>query len=207
MRNDSYGVTLLIFRMGESENNLVRETLLFLTEEAQKLEMNEFLLIGGNAVIAYGVPRFTRDVDFVIPERVKNVWRSFLEDLGFQLIHGTQAFLQFEDQENSKPRVDLMVVDENTWEKLNARAYVLELGESISAEVAAPDHIIAMKLAACQSPHRRSDAIDWSDVVELTIRRGFDPENDQEFSDLVLRYGGELLLGKLVDEINSRKES
>ncbi len=87
-------------------------------------ELRDFLLIGGNAVIAYGVPRFTRDVDLVIPERDELAWRSMMGAAGFEMIHGTQAFVQFLDFDRIKPRVDLMIVDESTWGKSSAKLLI-----------------------------------------------------------------------------------
>lgn len=55
--------------MSESDSNLVAATLKTVCEKAREQGLDEFILIGGNAVIAHGVPRFTRDIDFVVPER------------------------------------------------------------------------------------------------------------------------------------------
>lgn len=71
--------------MDESDQNRVAETLNEICREANHAGLEDFILIGGNAVIAHGVPRFTRDVDFVIPERETMPWRQFLESRGFSL--------------------------------------------------------------------------------------------------------------------------
>ena len=187
------------------EENQVKQTLTMIAEEAEKAGLSDFLLIGGNAVIAHGVPRFTRDIDFVIPEAQKATWRSFLEGHGFPFFHGTPAFEQYEDPTKRKPRVDLMIVDEGTWEKLFSDAWNYDLGDGISARVASPQHLIAMKLKACLSQHRREDAVDWSDIVELSLLHQFDPAKDEKFSDFVLQFGGEGLHRRLTDEIAKRR--
>ena len=158
-------------------------------------------------MVAYGLHRFTRDVAFVIPDRDRDRWRTFLEECGFPFIRGTSAFAQFQDPDGARPRVDLMIVDESTWEKLCARAWAIDFDENVSAGLVSPDHLIAMKLRACRSSQRRVDALDWSDVVELTVRRGFDPESDPAFAELVLPYGGEELQKRLIDEVARRKSS
>ena len=192
--------------MTEPEGNQVKQTLTALVESADREGMTDYLLIGGNAVIAHGVPRFTRDVDFVIPERVNLEWRSFLEQQGFFFLHGTTAFQQFHDSAGGKPGIDLMLVHESTWNKLSADAWILDLGGQLTARVASPQHIIAMKLKACLSEHRRDDAVDWSDIVELSRVHGFDPRTDEKFAAFVLEFGGETLLQKLIDEIADRRK-
>ncbi len=192
--------------MEDAEDNRVKQTLVLLAEKACEEGLDEFLLIGGNAVIAHGVPRFTRDVDFVVPESSRTTWRLFLERLGFPFFHGTSAFEQYKDPADVRPRVDLMIVDEPTWGKLRSDAWDFDLGNGLNTKVASPQHIIAMKLKACLAEHRREDAVDWSDIVELVMIHQFDPESDANFSDFVLHFGGEMLHRKLIDEIAERRK-
>jgi hypothetical protein len=189
--------------MSEDENPVV-QSLVRLSESATESGLSEYLLDGGNAVIAYGVPRFTRDLDFVIPDREQNDWRRFLEANGFQFVHGTPAFVQFQDRVIGRPRVDLMLVGESTWSQLESMARVFELTDEISIPIVSPEHLIAMKLRACLSPQRHAGAVDWSDIVELCIRNKFDPQNDAAFAQLVIQFGNASLLQKLIDEIASR---
>lgn len=193
--------------MDESDQNRVAETLNEICREANHAGLEDFILIGGNAVIAHGVPRFTRDVDFAIPERETMPWRQFLESRGFSFIHQTHAFAQFEDNDKSKPRVDLMIVDEATWDQLAAGASELDLKGGAKTRLALAEHIIAMKLRAFLSPHRRPDALDWRDIVELVLVKNFDLVNDREFRDLVLQFGNESLLEKLIDDIAFRNQA
>lgn len=53
----------------------------------------EYLLIGGVAVIAYGFPRTTKDIDFFINPTVANAQRCLdaLEELGFGTVALTDA--------------------------------------------------------------------------------------------------------------------
>lgn len=192
--------------MENFDTNQVADVLRLICRETAKVGLNDFLLIGGNAVIAYGVPRFTRDVDFVIPERESRAWRRFLEDRGFPFIHGTSAFSQFQDKEERRPRVDLMIVDESTWSSLHEKAVSVEFERGVKVKLAAPQHLIAMKLRAVQSEHRRVGAVDWEDIVELSAREKLDPESDDDFADLVLKFGSEDLLLQLVKDLRNRSD-
>ena len=75
------------------------------------------LLVGGHAVILYRVPRFTRDLDLVIPGEAIDQWLEFLQRLTYGIYHRTDAFVQLEPATSGiMPPVDLMLVDKDTWE-------------------------------------------------------------------------------------------
>ncbi len=76
------------------------------------------LLIGGNAVILLGYFRNTVDLDLLLPEQSRSRWLDLLHELGYRFFHGGDAFAQFEPPERSAAPVDLMFVDQATWEKL-----------------------------------------------------------------------------------------
>lgn len=148
-----------------------------------------FLLIGGHAVILYGVPRFTRDLDLLIPENRENDWTLFLQKLGYQPYHRTSAFVQFDTQNVSEaPPLDLIIVDQNTWEKLHAKSKTQSLGGGVSAALPDPTHLIAMKLQAANSSTRREDATDWADVIQLIQTQNLDLE-DESFAAIINKYG------------------
>ena len=53
------------------------------------------LLIGGQAINTYGVPRDTIDVDFLIPSIDRETWKDLLETEGFKEKHDGGTFMQF----------------------------------------------------------------------------------------------------------------
>ena len=155
------------------------------------------LLVGGQAVILYQIPRFTRDIDFVIPEEATDRWLSFLERLQYRVYHRTEAFIQLEPQTpGSLPPVDLMLVDHDTWTKLMAKAEDRPAGEGMQLPVAHPWHLIAMKLTAAKSRARRTGASDWSDIFDLLETCKIDLA-DPEFRKLVVQFGGEESLRRM----------
>jgi hypothetical protein len=166
---------------------------------AQK-EQLPCLLVGGHAVILYQVPRFTRDIDFVVPDEATDRWLDFLRQLGYRVYHRTDAFIQLEPATpGSMPPVDLMLVDEGTWTKLLAQAQERDAGEGLRLAVPHPWHLIAMKLMAARSPARRAGASDWSDIFDL-LRTCKVNLADPEFRKLVLQYGGEEALQRMARE-------
>jgi hypothetical protein len=90
------------------------------------------LVVGGHALILYQVPRFTRDIDFVVPDEAVERWLDFLQRLQYRVYHRTDAFIQLEPATpGSLPPVDLMIVDEPTWTKLQAKAESRDAGDGM----------------------------------------------------------------------------
>lgn len=143
----------------------------------------------------------------MIPNREQERWRVFLEEVGHRFYHGTPAFAQFQAADPSFPRIDLMIVDEGNWSKLSAEAFDSEIGEGVPLLVAAPEHLVAMKPKACQSARRREGATDWSDIVELVKRRGLDLSSGSSLRQIVLHYGNEEILTRLLEDVDRTKEA
>lgn len=155
------------------------------------------LVVGGHAVILYQIPRFTRDIDFVVPDEAMERWLDFLQRLQYRVYHRTGAFIQLEPAApGSLPPVDLMLVDKDTWSKLQAKAQSRDAGEGLRLPVPHPWHLIAMKLTAARSATRRAGASDWSDIFDLLRTCGIDL-NDPEFRQLVVQFGGDDALNRI----------
>lgn len=91
------------------------------------------LLIGGNAMILLGYLRNTADLDLLVPDQSRSQWLDLPRELGYRFFHGTPAFAQFEAPAAGGPPVDLMFVDDATWEKLFAGAREVDLAGHISS--------------------------------------------------------------------------
>src|SRR5688572_9735157 len=87
--------------------------------ENQKLP---FLLIGGHAVNIHGYSRFTEDIDLLINRGDLAGWEKLLAESGYRMAHDGGTFRQFESNGPQSPGVDLMLVNNQTFQKLSARA-------------------------------------------------------------------------------------
>lgn len=145
-------------------------------DKAQKLGLT-YLVIGGHAVNSYCAPRATLDVDFLIPKKDQAKWRELLLAEGFKLQHDGSTFLQFSPPYGVEWRLDLMLVNCQTFEKLIAGARPMEL-LGIRTLVPRPEHLIAMKLHALKHGHEERFEKDFGDVVSLTRDAGIDPRSD-----------------------------
>ncbi len=154
------------------------------------------LLIGGNAIIFLGYIRNTIDLDLLLPEESRARWLDLLRELGYRFLHGVSAFAQFEPPVggNAAP-VDLMFVEQATWDKLIEGAKEVDLaGQRVL--LPRPEYLVALKLHAAASPTRSKPEIDWEDVRQIVRLCALDPE-EESFRALVLRYGGEDAFAKI----------
>ena len=155
----------------------------------------DFLIIGGHAMAHHGYARLTRDVDLLARETQRSSWRDVFEQLGYRVFGETDTFAQFSPGAVKSLPVDIMFVEDATWEKLRKEAVGKPAGGA-KLLVPSPQHLVALKLFAAASPNRRHDAQDWADIAELVRLCRLDP-SEPGFAGLVRRYGGEESLEKI----------
>jgi hypothetical protein len=173
------------------------ETLQTLVQAAREQKL-PFLLVGGNAVILFGVSRMTMDIDFLITDVHRESWQTLMESHGYRLFHRAPAFDQYEPRVKggSFPGVDFMLVDPEVWRKLEASAYTTELVPGVPVPLPSPLHLIAMKLQAARNPHRKRGALDYQDISGLLEAQKLDL-NDATVEAAILRHGGPSALDRL----------
>jgi len=175
--------------------------LLQIANTAQKRDL-PFLVVGGHAVILLGVPRFTKDLDLLIPDTHLAAWTERLESMGYRQTHLVHAFAQFQHGDPlSYAPIDLMLVDVATWEKLVAASLRKTVAENWEIPIPAPAHIVAMKLQAVSSPHRRPGNSDWSDILDI-IKIHHLSLDDETFRSIVIRYGGIAAIERLKKDLS-----
>jgi hypothetical protein len=146
-----------------------------------------FLVIGGHAVVLLGHFRNTFDLDILLPESHLEIARDAFSLLGYHQYFKTTAFLQLTAPPGLPP-LDLMVVDQTTFERLDrfAEERIFD-GERIKIPSAV--HLVALKLHATRDVTRQSSEIDWEDIVGV-LRAAKQNIDDPEFRAIVERYGG-----------------
>lgn len=153
-----------------------------------------FLLIGGYAVNIHGYSRVTNDLDVLIRRAQLDQWTELLNEAGYKLVHEGQTFVQFESSEPATP-VDLMLVNDQTFEKLQARVHSLE-EEGTTIPFVCVQHLIALKIHVLKQDleHRRMK--DFLDVVELVRANKIDLQST-EMREIFERYGSEDLYRRI----------
>ena len=147
----------------------------------------EYLVIGGHAVNAYGIPRSTLDVDFLVRRDDRQRWQTLLEAEGFRLFHDHENFMQFSPPHGTEWRLDVMVVNEATFVKLIADARAVKcLG--VETRVPSAENLIALKLHALRHGSAERMGKDFTDI--LTLARGATLDvNSPSLKAIFDRYG------------------
>jgi hypothetical protein len=139
--------------------------------EQQRLE---FALIGGFALYGYGYVRATRDIDFITRLTNQKKMITFLESLGFETTHCSDAFSNHVHLVSSD-QVDIMYVDGITADEIFSAVEKRAIFKGTLVPVVAPQHLIAMKLfAASSNPERKLR--DLSDVKAIYTATNVDKE-------------------------------
>ncbi len=157
-----------------------------------------FLLIGGHAVNQYAEPRSTLDIDLLIRSQDRAAWSKLVTAEGFRLLHDGGSFLQFDPPYGTNWRLDFMLVNEATYQKLRAQAVeVSALGLTIG--VPAAHHIIALKLHALAHGTLERREKDLLDVINI-LRAQKLSLDVEPMPEILERYGSRTI----VDEIRRK---
>jgi hypothetical protein len=173
----------------------MKNTLRALLSAAGQRDM-PFLLIGGNAVILLGFPRMTIDIDLLVPAATRPRWLDLMRELGFRLLHGTDAFAQFQPGVEGMAPVDFMFVDALTWDSLYAEARTETIADQ-TVRIPRVEHLVALKLHAASSPTRDAREQDWEDIRQIVRTWHLDPA-DPYFRELILRHGGQDAMNRIL---------
>jgi hypothetical protein len=162
----------------------------------------ESVLVGGNAVNLYAYRRTTFDVDLLVRETEAQRWISFFEQRGYRIFHRTANFVRLHfaaDAAKALP-VDLMLADEETFEKIRAGSDRRDVAEGVRLAVPSPLHLIAMKLHALKTQARVERGADFQDVLHL-IRTAKIDIHSEELTEVLNRYATETIRSKILTEL------
>ena len=154
-----------------------------------------FLIIGGNAVIAYGYPRRTIDVDLLVREVDRRAWDALLLSLGFRQHQIARSFHMYNPTESGCPPVDLMLVNESTFKKLSEGAMEVEF-EGALAHMPSLVHLIALKLHALRSGAEHRYPRDLSDVATLIQINKVDLAS-ADYAEILERYATPTIVAEI----------
>jgi hypothetical protein len=175
--------------------------------QAAKTRNLDYLLIGGFAASYWGRPRFTADVDFVCErgsiERIKEVCSG----LGYSLVflHPKQSFAHFKKPDGSDVRMDFMLVDESTWQKLHTDARTADMGGTEPIPIVSPLHLIAMKLHGAKQTDREDPYKDLNDIAEILHAQNLRFE-DLEGAGIIKKHGTEETVAQLRQILAARRK-
>ena len=152
------------------------ELLRRVTAALEELEI-PYLVTGSMATIAYGEPRFTRDIDVVVRidrEDIEKL-RSVLPEEEFYL--STEAALEALEQAGqfnvlhprSGLKIDFMVAGSGEFDESRfGRSRRLQIGPASAAEFAAPEDVVIKKLEYYSEGESEKHLRDIAGVIKVT---------------------------------------
>jgi hypothetical protein len=144
------------------------------------------LLVGGTAVQIYGFSRYTKDFDCVVATEREAELAKGLRRAGFDEFVRNQLVVRYRHPSNPNWIVDTLLVSTETFGKMWAERREIRLG-ALSLTVAAPLHVVAMKLHAMRQNAART-LPDILDIAEL-LRRDQGNWTLDEVRSTCERYG------------------
>jgi hypothetical protein len=132
-----------------------------------------FAVVGGLALLAYGAPRATFDVDLLAPRRVQDDLVAFLEERHFTTLSVQAGFSNHQHAEPALGRLDVIYVSGTTAEAVFAGCSGKTIAPGVEVPVPRAEHLAAMKVQAFAEDRTR-----YSDLADLQFLLSL-PELDQ----------------------------
>ena len=121
-----------------------------------------YALVGGLALLAYGAPRATFDVDLLARRGAQDDLVAFLAALDFTTLSIQPGFSNHQHSDLALGRVDVIYVSGTTADAVFAGCTRKAITAAVQAPVPRPEHLVAMKAQAFAK-----DGTRYSDLADL----------------------------------------
>lgn len=121
-----------------------------------------YAVVGGLALLAYGAPRATFDVDLLAPRSARDPLVHFLEASGFATLSVQPGFSNHQHADPVLGRVDVIYVAGATADAVFAGCSRRPITDTLDAPVPRAEHLVAMKVQAFAKDRTR-----YSDLADL----------------------------------------
>jgi hypothetical protein len=162
----------------------------------------ETVLVGGNAINLRAYFRTTFDVDLLVRETDVERWVSYFQERGYSVFNRSPNFIRLRsapDPAAALP-IDLMLADEQTFEKILTQSSPCDIGNGLSLAIPSPLHLIAMKLHGLRNPGRLEHGVDLLDVKHLIKTAKIDTSS-KEFIEIVDRHATDAVRARILQEL------
>ena len=127
-----------------------------------------YAVVGGLALLAYGAPRATFDVDLLARREIREDLVRFLDAKGFETLSVQPGFSNHQHADAALGRVDVIYVSGTTADTVFAGCRPRAISSTVEAPVPRVEHLIAMKVQAfAKDPTRYSDLSDLQFLLAL----------------------------------------
>lgn len=121
-----------------------------------------YALAGGLALLAYGAPRATFDVDLLAQGGCRGALAAFLEGRGFVTLSLTPGFSNHQHEDAALGRLDVIYVSGATAAAVFGGCATRAIAPGVEAPVPRAEHLVAMKVQAFAK-----DSTRYSDLADL----------------------------------------
>lgn len=158
-----------------------------------------FLLIGGHALNFHGLSRQTGDIDLLVKVEDKTWWTELLNRLRYSASQDDNRFARFRSANLGDWPIDLMFVDNSTFEKLHASSSKggVSIGE---VQVVSAEHLVTLKLHALKHYQEHRYAKDYNDLLWL-LRTKKARFSETELKELCKKYATVEIYSKLESDL------
>ena len=178
----------------------ILRTIAFYTE-SKKLN---FVIIGGHAVNSYGISRHTADIDLVVPLEDKSLWQELMNKLNYSEGQSDNRFSRFRPKNLDNWPIDIMYVDNTTFEKIYNTSKQATFGEA-EVKVASAEHLILMKLHALKFFQEHRYAKDYSDLISLIRSIRLEPASN-DFKKQCEKYASIELYQQIIRDFKKNEK-
>lgn len=145
-----------------------------------------FVVIGGHAANHYGVSRNTADLDLLVKLSNKESWLVLMDKLNYLKGHDDSRFARFKGEYLASWPIDLMFVDDSTFEGMYSESETGKFGEA-SVKVVSAKHLALLKIHALKYFQEHRFSKDFSDLVSL-VKSGKTTMTDLELKAACEKY-------------------
>lgn len=165
-----------------------------IADRAAKLDLR-FLVADGHAVISHGYDRVTFDLDLAVRRSEREAWLGLMKEIGYGLLDEGSAFIQFNSPPGPCAPVDLMLTNDDTFQKFINEGVKIE-EEGTSALALSVQHLIALECHAIKHGHPGRIIKGADDLIHLFLANHLNI-GDVHWREFVSKYGTVELYEKL----------
>lgn len=141
-----------------------------------------YAVIGGVALVAYGLPRTTVDLDLVVEASAQDDLIRFLESLGYRTLHRSSGYSNHHHSDPLWGSIDFVYVTGETSHKLFAATRISEGPRGLQIPLPKPEHLAALKVLAMKNDPARTFQ-ELADIRFLLDLPGVDRREIQDYFD------------------------
>jgi hypothetical protein len=142
----------------------------------------DFAVIGGVAIVAYGLPRTTLDLDLIVESSAQDDLIRFLESRGYETLHRSSGYSNHQHSNPIYGNLDFVYVGAETGREIFGACRIVTGPGGRPIRLPKPEHMAALKVSAMKNDPARTFH-DMADVRFLLTLPGVDRFQIRDYFD------------------------